>query len=191
MAYYTTANNSTDATWYVWASNSTATTTIQTWQIWNGTSAGTTVSTWGTWVSNTSIGYVAVPYRETEAQREARIANEQRRREASIRAERERLAAQKRAKRLLFRHLTPTQRREFHRDNAFRLIVGDKTYLIRRGRSGNVQLLDAENQPVEQFCIHPIEHVPDEDTMLAQKLLLENDEAAFRRIANITRLRAA
>ena len=36
--------------------------------------------------------------------------------------------------------------------------------------------------------IHPRERVPDSDTMLAQKLLLEADTERFLKIANVTNL---
>lgn len=38
--------------------------------------------------------------------------------------------------------------------------------------------------------IHPDRLVPTADNLVAQKMLLESDEAAFRRTANITKLAA-
>jgi hypothetical protein len=102
------------------------------------------------------------------------------------------LTAQQKAERILLQHLTPEQRDEYQRLQRFSVIGPDgHIYRINRGRSGNVQLIEETEEGVigvEQFCIHPIEYVPDEDNMLAQKLLIESDLASFRRIANISHL---
>jgi hypothetical protein len=55
-------------------------------------------------------------------------------------------------------------------------------YQLRVGRSGNVQR--EHDGKVTRFCIHPVEAVPDADTVLAQVLLLWTDEPAFLSIAN-------
>lgn len=116
-----------------------------------------------------------------------------------------RLEADRKAEELLLRHLTPAQRAEYQSTGSFCVkLDSGALYRIKKGRSGNVELAAPEplvegasdarraaNRfvPIERFCIHPIEQVPDCDTMLAQKLLLETDEATFRRVANITQLR--
>lgn len=99
------------------------------------------------------------------------------------------------------------QRAEYLRDKAFTVRLPDgKRYRIKKGWAGNVERVEDVRLPqqqspslvandrhyvaVEKLCIHPNDWVPDQDNMLAQKLLLEADEAKFRRIANITRLRA-
>lgn len=45
--------------------------------------------------------------------------------------------------------------------------------------------LDAQGNLIGRFCAHPAALVPDEDTLLAQKLMLETDPREFERIANI------
>jgi hypothetical protein len=59
-------------------------------------------------------------------------------------------------------------------------------YIINKGTSGNVERV-MKDKRVERFCIHPIDNVPEYDTMLAQKMLLETNEDEFRKVANITR----
>ena len=105
-------------------------------------------------------------------------------------------AAEQRAHALLISMLTPEQRAELEEKKHFHLTVYDKdgshrVYRIERGYAGNVKLLGADGQPIKRYCIHADSRLPHEDQMLAQKLLLESNEAEFLRIANMTRLRAA
>jgi hypothetical protein len=149
------------------------------------------------------------PPPETAEQRAAREERDRQYR-ARVDAERaERLAAERKAEALLLRHLTAAQREEYLRDGSFTVRMDDgRRYRIRKGWSGNVdhfeapkigQVLERDGgsivpaangapRQVERLCIHPRELVPHCDNMLAQKLLLEADEAEFRRIANITRV---
>lgn len=96
--------------------------------------------------------------------------------------------AKARAEKLLVQCFTPEQKTSLDVRGFFYVAVGEKKYRIERGYAGNVKLVDAEDRPIESFCIHPSVRVPDADAMLAQKLLLEADEAAFLRTANRTRL---
>lgn len=149
---------------------------------------------------------------ETE---EERIAREER--EVKAAAEREkRLAAQRkkdaerrrlqeegkeRARRLLASMLSPEQREEFEAENRFHLKVIDgqsgeeRVYRIDQGYQGNVKLLGPDGRPVRSYCIHAKttddegRRLPNEDHMLAQKLLLQTDEESFLRIANMTPVR--
>ncbi len=121
-------------------------------------------------------------WREREREREERAAKERERREA----------AEQRAEELLLANLTPEQVDEYKRLKRFSVhLPNGKIYRIRKGFAGNVELVkpgdDGTIKRLENFCIHPAERIPDQDTMLAQKLLLEADEPEFRRIANITR----
>lgn len=47
-----------------------------------------------------------------------------------------------------------------------------------------MRLLGADRKVQKTYCAHPNDQCPDADTMLAQKLMLENDETSFLRIAN-------
>lgn len=103
--------------------------------------------------------------------------------------------AQRRARALLVQHLTTEQRRTYEAYAYFDVDVGGKTYRIRQGTHGNVRLLEKPTGPrmavpaVEKisFCAQP-SGVPDEDAMLAQKLMLETEERKFLEIANWTDL---
>jgi hypothetical protein len=96
----------------------------------------------------------------------------------------DRKAAVFRAHRLLLQCLTREQRTQLKDTSAFTVTTSaGNVYSIRRGRTANVVQLD-NDQPVWRYCVHPPELVPDYDTMLAQKLLLETDEAEFVRLAN-------
>lgn len=100
---------------------------------------------------------------------------------------RQRIAA-RRAQELLAANLDETQRADMERANGFRVITPQgNTYWVAKGHVGNVYLLNNQGNRVESLCIHARDQLPDEDHMLAQKLLLETDEPNFRRIANITR----
>jgi len=97
------------------------------------------------------------------------------------------LEARARAERLLRSHLSPDQVRDLDQHNWFEVHVADRVYRLLRGRMGNVRLM-CDGKAVAQFCIHPKTDVPDADTMLAQKLMLESDEESFLRIANRSEL---
>jgi len=146
---------------------------------------------------------------------EQRIAREER--EVKAAADREkRLAAQRkadaekrlfqetskeRARRLLASMLSPEQREEFEAENRFHLRVIDgksgeeRVYRIDQGFQGNVKLLGPDGRPVKSYCIHAAttddegHRLPNEDHMLAQKLLLQTDEESFLRIANMSNVR--
>jgi hypothetical protein len=100
-----------------------------------------------------------------------------------------RIAAAARAKALLEENLSAAQRDELAKARYFTVHSHDaqREYRITHGRAGNV-LLFKDGRAVKKFCIHPAIACPDEDTMLAQKLLLETDEKEFLRIANHTTL---
>lgn len=93
----------------------------------------------------------------------------------------------RRAKRLLNSCLNVRQRAELRSFGWFRVTVGERTYRIKSGSSGNVELLGTDGRAVEKYCIHPKEWLPIHDVMLAQKLLLEADEAQFLATANKSR----
>lgn len=113
-----------------------------------------------------------------------------RRAEAQMQARR--LAEQK-ALQLLRENITPEQWRQLEAHGFFE-VLGLKTgnrYRIKKGFAGNVVKLTPKGEPEVQYCIHPDMRVPDQDAMLAQKLLLECNEELFLKTANATRLRAA
>lgn len=199
-------NAYTSDTWTAWvtAGTSTAVSPGLVWTNWVGTantatSATYTNAVWTNWVGNT-YQQPAPETAEQRAAREQRWAQQQRewaaqeahRAEERRRTEAERQQARATAETLLLEHLTEEQAVEYRRDQSFRVISadGERVYRVKRGWSGNVELIRPDGRVVARYCIHPRDWVPEEDNMLAQKLLLETDEAAFNRIANVTRFAA-
>ena len=160
-----------------------------TWIACGGTSANAN-TVWYVWSDDIAPQYIS--HRPRELTPEERERREQQRQEAEQHRqerERQRAEANQKAEELLQGVLTQEQREQLEAMAAFEVETERARYRIRRGRSGNVQELDVEGRVVARYCIHPREAVPDADTMLAQKLLLEVDEAAFLRIANRTSVR--
>lgn len=88
------------------------------------------------------------------------------------------------ARTLLLSCLSDAQRRQFEAQGYFEVVAASGTrYRITKGWGGNVLSIH-NNRPRDRFCIHPSLYVPEEDNMLAQKLLLEHDEGTFLRTAN-------
>lgn len=88
--------------------------------------------------------------------------------------------ARDKARRTLIRHLDAGQLKSFNRDGSFRVTArSGRRYTISTARSFNVV-----DEAGTAYC-GQILNVPIEDQMLAQKILLENDEEKFLRNANI------
>lgn len=180
-----------DRAWQGWVTNATitystvTTTTDAAWVQWNaaGTSTATLyINTAPLVVSNSGWQVAQLPERTPEQVEGDRLAREQRR-ERRQREAAELEAAKERAEELLVSYLDEVQRGELRVHNRFHVTTtSGRRYCINRGRAGNVRR--PEDRRV--FCIHDYEGLPEADTMLAQKLLLEADEEAFLRIANVT-----
>ena len=178
--YYTVTNGT---------SSSSTDATTGAWWAWNGT-----WSTWTAWTEPITLQSQTFQYQPRELTAEERAAETERLRAAAeaarVRQEEARLAVEK-AEALLRAHLDDEQQATLDREQAFLVSVkSGRKYKVKRGQRGNVREMDDQGQEVRSFCIHP-DDVPDQDAMLAQKLLLEHDEPAFRRIANVTELRLA
>lgn len=147
-------------------------------------------SVWSSWNENWRPSAAPVihmnPHREPSPEERAQAeARDRAWREQE--AEKQRVAAEARARanRLLLSVLDDTQKRDWAAHGHFYLYKGDKKYRIRKGRSGNVELVDANNEPLERYCAHPVDAVPDEDTVIAQMMMLLYDEARFIATANV------
>lgn len=90
-----------------------------------------------------------------------------------------------RAEALLRRNLSAEQVDDLLSKGCFYVSVGGRRYRIDRGTHGNIREVDAAGRSIARFCAQP-SGVPVADSMLAQKLALEADEAAFLRVANRT-----
>lgn len=146
----------------------------------NATS-GWAVSSTGTGGNGGSVR-INPPTAEELAAAEARRA-EWVRQEAERQVLREQAKA--RARELLLERLSVVQREEFEREGSFRVMSQrGRIYRIRLGWTRNVDLLDDAGEIEAHFCLHPETEVPEEDNVLAQKLLLECCEDDFLRIAN-------
>ena len=97
----------------------------------------------------------------------------------------ERRRAHERSLDLLVRCLTPAQRTEFKASRAFE-VRGEsgQRYRITYGSTANIEVLSQSGRVVRQLCAGPLE-VPTPALMLAQKLMLETEEAEFLRIARV------
>lgn len=96
---------------------------------------------------------------------------------------------QQRARAVLLAHLDDAQRAEYEQYRRFRVRGQDgREYEIRHGRQQNVYLRESRNWVILYCITHP--SMPDEDIMLAQKLMLEANIAEFLRVANADRIAA-
>lgn len=203
---YTTSASTTSCTW------------VDPWPLWTGATTtsitgGSAVNIpriWTIWNDCTMTsrellghGYHIERAREVVSNRQireptaedlqARLRQEQEYRARADARLLEEKQAREKAEALLREFLSAEQVESLEKRNAFQLesISKDgarKRYEIQRGRQGNVFLLNQKGERVEKYCIHPSEFVPDADTMLTQKLLIEGNEELFLRTANRTRL---
>ena len=148
----------------------TSSVTSNIWYVWTQQSSGS--ANYGTQVSQQA-------YQESSEQVKKRTEDRE--------------AARKRAAELLLAHLDKDQQESLKRERKFIVHSRDRqrVYVVHHGRAGNVQLLNKAGVPIAKYCIHPVMECPDEDTMLAQKLMIETDEESFLRIANKTVLQRA
>jgi hypothetical protein len=191
-ALATTGSAGTNAIWGLWVQSTETGTTVTTGTTITAYTAAVTsvsgivysTSIWDAW----SMSLVGM--REASAEQ---VADAQRRQEAyrdhQLRVQVERNAANDRAEKLLLKVLSPKQREELKAKNFFTLETLSKNgerriYRINRGRSGNVEQVDATGRRIKRLCAHPAEAVPDADTMLGQKFMLETAEDDFLRVAN-------
>ena len=185
--------------WTLWQDMGTQTSTTDS-SVWWTNAASTAV--WSNWTSSDTSFSITQPVptfrqmtleeRQEQLRRQERAAARRRQEEVRWQAEvvaREKaaLAAAERAKALLVQCLNPEQRMDLEESGSFYVTTKNgNRYLIRRGWAGNVFKIE-KHMRTEALCIHPREQVPEYDNMLAQKLLLEADEKAFRQTANISR----
>ena len=91
--------------------------------------------------------------------------------------------ARDRSRKLLLRCLAASQRAEFDRSRAFRVRgQSGQVYRILYGTTANVEVLGQTGKVDWRLCAGPV-GLPVPSVMLAQKLMLETQEAEFLRIA--------
>lgn len=127
---------------------------------------------------------------ETPEERALRERNERLRAAAEQQriAEQERQAATTRARELLIAHLTDEQRAEFEAHQRFHVTSSaGRRFEIEYGQYHNVYLLDDDGRRVTRYCGY-FPSVPLEDNILAQKMLIEKDEARYLSSSNASRV---
>jgi hypothetical protein len=187
-----------DDVWMKWADSSTVTSTgspvtytttdaRDVWVSWTTDSTGAVREVRSSQVP-VSGGYVTPAL--SAAQREQREADNERWRLQREERARKREEADTRAAELLMDHLTEEQKGDMQRDGFF--FVQSKRpgrkYRLRHGRMGNVDVME-EGRVLHRLCAHPAVDVPNEDTRLAQKLMLEHMEDVFIGKANVHAVR--
>ncbi len=158
--------------------------TVRIWTSWNqGYGSGTqTITSPNVHLANGSVARdVAISNEEYQARlRQQEEAS--RLRLERLRVERlEQDAANARAAVLLAENLTEEQRAELADKKYFTLKSlrpngEERIYRIHRGQSHNIERVDAAGNRMQRYCMHPIINCPVEDTMLTQKLWLQNPE---------------
>lgn len=96
-------------------------------------------------------------------------------------------AARKRARKLLKAHLDPLQRKQLKRKGYFEVWSSKgNVFRIAQEFPFNVRLAGDARKSHIYFCLEAEDPtIPHADVMLSQKLLLENNEGEFLRLANM------
>lgn len=180
--------------YHVWVeSGSTSTAMITEWDAWNGgmPTAGTATSStaWVEWTDQQGEALYRGLCRSSAGNAAWRAAGNAtwRAREEALEAEcRQRLEADKKADNLLAEHLDDGQRDAYKRCGEFYVVGSDGVrYGVKPAqRSNNVQEYSADGRRVARYCAHLPHDIPAADNALAQKLAIETDVEAFKRVAN-------
>lgn len=178
-----------NTTYNVWTQTITTTTTATNWVSYPSTcnSTSTTVGTWYVTPDDTQyVEAVAEYHRNVELWAQTQFIRHE---SINVRSLKETRRARRRATVLLGRHLDTTQRAQLREFGCF-YVTGEsgQRYRIRKGRVGNVDVLDGNNRVRHRLCCHPCDYTPDEDLMLAQALHLSANEAHFLATANVHRV---
>ncbi len=176
------------ATWVDWNSSSITlenTTADLSWNVWTTIIPATPITP----SQNGTYQYPVIEETDEQKAKARQQAAEYRERETQRVREQEQVKI--RATELLRDHLTRHQKRQLDQNGHFTVLGSEgRRYRIERNTHGNVYCLRRKGnrwEPTENLCIQP-GGVPAEDSHLAQKLMIETDEKAFRQIANIRTL---
>lgn len=203
----TFSTTSTTSTWSSWCTGDAGTTssTGTVWNTWVSTAAtsatttewpSTAANVWKHWayadayVSNSR--YSITEIKETEQERKERIKDEKRIAYNALCRKRRKDAKEKqkeeKARQLLKEVLTEEQDQQLDKDGYFELVSvkSGQRYRINNGRSRNVEKIDENGKVIKTLCFHPREYVHNYDTLVIQKLMLENDEEQVLKIANFS-----
>lgn len=206
----TNVSTASDTIWSAWTSSAnitisssgTAATDARVWQIWTTANAGTTSTSsnitittsnqiWQAWQKPSPEVMRRLPQRDREYYERLERQQEEYRRRAEE-AEAARKLAEEKAERLLLSVLSSEQREQYLRSGHFDVRTGGgRVYRVTKGRHGNLKLLEpgdnGELIVAESLCVHVRPDCPNQDNMVAQKLMIEcGMEEELRRIANIS-----
>lgn len=190
LASSVTTGTGNQIIWDAWTSGSITTSGSQA-----GTQTGTQLimsgsntTTWGIWNDTHEVKLATAEEQQRLTAERQRANAEYHARQQALQAET--AAAQTRALRLLRENLDEKQKSDLSANGFFELETISKNgerrkYRIHRKWSGNIQQVDDNGKRIKTLCIHPREATPIEDSMLAQKLMLEGGaEEDLLRIAN-------
>ena len=197
MPFITTSTATAEIAWVTWATSATPTSNNIAWDTWTSsttTSAITTAATtgtgvWGVWIDDCRAIRVSDESDEQARQRVRMYESEvHAQRKADIQREKEFKERKAKANKLLRDALDRKQKKDFDKRQFFYVRGGESgnLYKIKKGRIGNVEVVDSLKRVKQKLCAHPQISCPDEDTMLAQKVMIEHMENQFRDVANIT-----
>ena len=202
------SNSTTDCTWTVWTGSDSGTsaayTTASTWNYWNDNSTATTTGitctddSWYYWTGSNvqEVRYVQpkltkeqIEAQALEAKKRAEEMAERLKQIEATRKEKERLEKEAEARALvtLKENLDQEQIENLEKGSFIMVSVNSgNRYKINKGRVRNIEQVDAEGKRLRFLCVHPKDNVPNYDTMLSQKLMLEHCEDEVRKIANFS-----
>lgn len=181
---YTT---SAGTTWEQWTTSTTAATT-DIYTIWCDSTSATS-TTFDYWIQEYStIQTIRADQMQRAIERQQQLEQQRQESERSFHEQqKQKQQARRKAKVLLLENLNTQQIKEYNKEGHFFVVSpSGRLYRIREGRSINIDLMKGNSRiDVEKrLCAHPDILCPNEDTMLAQKLYLENMEQEFLRVAN-------
>lgn len=188
------------STGYLWNCG-TSTTASTCWSNWckndetsceYSTGSATTTMVWRGWVQTTIGGkrLVDVPGYQLPQLTAEQKAEQQRQREAAaaqrLEDEKQRRIAAEKAVTLLKSLLTPEQLAEYEKKKRFFVIGSDgNRYEVDCSQSHrNVYEVDDKGKRKRGYCANATGNVPVADNHATQKLAIETDVAAFKKVAN-------
>lgn len=177
----TVSSTTTDSTWFGWCNSTFSNLT---------TTASTMTSTVGDdiyrmWVNGCLVEVPKQSQEELDRVQQAYREQEEKYKQERLKREEDRRLAQEKAELLLVQHLNKKQKKAYEENRCIPVDgQSGKKYIIRKGRAKNIDVLKEDGTVDYRLCVHPQEQVPDEDTMLAQKLFLEHNEEYLISIAN-------
>lgn len=197
---YGTTGYGTAATktiWVRWATDSTSSSTSDTWSNWceayEKTSSTSSATTWVRW-NDAADKYqkmqrkvvTAKPVELTEEQKAEREAKRLAEVERQLREAEAAKVALEKSIALLKSLLTDEQLETYEKDQKFFVIGSDgQRYEVDcRDRHRNVFAVDESGKRTKGYCAYQTGNLPIGDNHVAQKLALEADADAFKRVAN-------